>query len=139
MICLSETLSSVKNITDGFKNKERERDSERQGFKPQIDIRSQQSNNSWLFSHKIANVYSYGVLKNPVYFFPISLACFSPLPPASPVMNLNYGKVTFHSLDLSVALLELAVLPHYYGALIDRPIPLQTRLTKNVRELLAPL
>lgn len=72
-------------------------------------------------------------------FFSISLACFSPLPPASPVMNLNYGKVTFHSLDLSVALLELAVLPHYYGALIDRPFPLQTRLTKNVRELLAPL
>lgn len=77
-------------------------------------------------------------LKNSVYFFSITFACFSPLPPASPMMNLNYGKVTFHSLDLSVALLELAVLPHYYGALIDRPIPLQTRLTKNVRELLAP-
>lgn len=69
---------------------------------------------------------------------PVSFACFSPLPPALPVMNLNYSKVTFHSLDLSVALLELAVLPHYYGALIDRPIPLQTRLTKNVQELLAP-
>lgn len=40
-------------------------------------------------------------------------------------MNLNYAKVTFHCGDLSVALLELAVLPRYHGHAYWQPFPSQ--------------
>lgn len=88
-----------------------------------------QSNNSWPFSYKIGNAYlcCYSLSLSIFYFI---RSRFSPPQPAMPVMNLNYGKVTFHSVDLSVVLFELAVLPHYYGILIDSLNPLQTRATK---------
>lgn len=52
---------------------------------------------------------------------------------AFPVMNLNYAKVTFHCGDLSVALLELAVLAHYHGHAYWQPFPSQ-RQNKQERK-----
>lgn len=42
-------------------------------------------------------------------------------------MNLNYAKVTFHCGDLSVVLLELAVLPQYHGHAYWQPFPSQKK------------
>jgi len=104
-------------------------------FKLGIDIQAVQSNNSWPFSYKIGNAYLCCVIFSLSLSLSLSIfyfirSRFSPPQPAMPVMNLNYGKVTFHSVDLSVVLFELAVLPHYYGILIDSLNPLQTRETK---------
>ncbi len=116
----------------------KEREEETQGakhargnlrFKPRIDIQAVRSNNSWPFSYKIGNAYLCCVILSLSHLLFHSLS-FLPSAAAMPVMNLNYGKVTFHSVDLSVVLFELAVLPHYYGILIDSLNPLQTRATK---------
>lgn len=71
--------------------------------------------NSWLCPHKMENgsTISVYVSSLPIFFSLHSLA--SPVSClAFAVMNLNYAKVTFHCGDLSAALLELAVPPHYH-------------------------
>lgn len=50
------------------------------------------------------------------------------------VMNLNYAKVTFHCGDLSAALLELAVLPHYHGHAYWQPFPPQKQKGRKKEE-----
>ncbi len=133
IICLSIHAVQHNKIKKREKKRHRELNMQKGNlcFKPGIDIQAVWSNNSWPFSYKIGNAYLCCVILSlslSVFYF--IRFCFSPPPPAMPVMNLNYGKVTFHSVDLSVVLFELAVLPHYYGILIDSLNPLQTRATK---------